>query len=301
MPGTQQRFRCRHGRDFAATFRRGLHVSKPTLINIAQPGLADAIRSPRAMGVWEVLRRHRRAASASQVAALCQCGHAEAQQDLDLLERATLVRKRRASRGRRAAVYETAVPSISVVFDRGDPGQARIFRSLEQYVTRELEERHFQHEIPITSAPAGHWSYYHCNPMFLEAADIEELRRRIARVEEFVKLLNDRQSASAATPRCNHVMAIRVSPVDGHVMPQPHVRLVSRNLAEAPRRTVATQSIRLSRREREAVRALRDGKSRAAVAKHLGISVHTLGTVCKRAYRKLGINRVSQLQDIAID
>jgi DNA-binding CsgD family transcriptional regulator len=235
------------------------------------------------------------------VAALCQCGHAEAQQDLDLLERATLVRKRRASRGRRAAVYETAVPSISVVFDRGDPGEARIFRSLEQYVTRELEDKHFQHEIPITSAPAGHWSYYHCNPMFLEAADIEELRRRIARVEEFVKLLNDRQSASAATPRCNHVMAIRVSPVDGHVMPQPHVRLVSRNLAEAPRRTVATQSIRLSRREREAVRALRDGKSRAAVAKHLGISVHTLGTVCKRAYRKLGINRVSQLQDIAID
>jgi DNA-binding CsgD family transcriptional regulator len=29
--------------------------------------------------------------------------------------------------------------------------------------------------------------------------------------------------------------------------------------------------------------------------------VYTLGTLCKRAYRKLGINRVSQLRDIAID
>ena len=68
----------------------------------------------------------------------------------------------------------------------------------------------------------------------------------------------------------------------------------------SPRRHDAP-STRLSRREREAVLALRDGKTRAAVAKHLGISVYTLGTRCKRAYRKLGINRVSQLRDIAID
>jgi DNA-binding CsgD family transcriptional regulator len=276
-------------------------LSKSPHINIAQPGLADAIRSPRTMGIWEVLRRYRRAASASRLAELCQCSLAEAQQSLDLLERATLVRKRRASRGRRSAVYETAVSSISVIFDRGDPGEARIFRSLEQFVTRELEGKHFQHEIPITSAPAGHWSYYHCNPMFLEAADIEELRRRIARVEEFVSLLNDRQSESMTVQSCNHVMAIRVSPLGGSVMPQPHVKLVSRNIAEAPRRAVSAPSTRLSRREREAVLALRDGETRAAVAKHLGISVYTLGTLCKRAYRKLGINRVSQLRDIAID
>jgi DNA-binding CsgD family transcriptional regulator len=276
-------------------------VSKSTHINLAQPGLADAIRSPRAMGLWEVLRRHRRAATASQVAALCQCSHAEAQQDLDLLERATLVRKRRASRGRRSAAYEVALQSISVVFDRGDPGHAKLVRILEQYVTNDLEDEHFRHEIPITSASSGHWRYYHCNPLYLEASDLEELKRRIARVEEFVKLLNDRQSASTSTSRCNHAMAIRISPLGGNVMPQPHVKLVSRNVAEAPRRTAASPAQRLSRREREAVLALRDGKSRAAVAKHLGISVHTLGTVCKRAYRKLGINRVSQLRDVSID
>lgn len=276
-------------------------MSKSTHIDIGQPGLADAIRSPRTMGVWEVLRRHRRAASASQVATLCRCTHAEAQQCLDLLERATLVRKRRASRGRRSAVYETARQSISVVFDRADPGHAKLVRILEHYVTNELEDEHFRHEIPITSASVGHWRYYHCNPLFLAADDLEELRRRIARVEEFVRLLNDRQSASTGIHRCNHAMAIRISPLGGSVMPQPHVKLLNRTVAEAPRRPAAAPSHRLSRREREAVLALRDGKSRAAVAKHLGISVHTLGTVCKRAYRKLGINRVSQLQDVSID
>lgn len=253
------------------------------------------------MGIWEVLRRHRRAATASQVAALCQCSHAEAQQALDLLECASLVRKRRASRGRRSAVYETSIQSISVVFDRGDPAQARLVRSLEQYVTRELEHENFRHEIPITSASSGHWRYYHCNPLFLEPADLEELKRRIGRVEEFVKLLNDRQSASTSVPRCNHAMAIRVSPLGGNVMPQPHVKLLNRTVAEATPSPAAAPSHRLSRREREAVHALRDGKSRAAAARHLGISVHTLGTICKRAYRKLGINRVSQLRDVSID
>jgi len=280
---------------------RDRHVSKSTHINLAQPGLADAIRSPRAMGLWEVLRRHRRAATASQVAALCQCSHAEAQQDLDLLERATLARKRRASRGRRSAVYETSVQSISVVFDRGDPAQARLVRSLEQYVTRELEDEHFRHEIPITSASSGHWRYYHCNPLFLEDSDLQELRQRIARVEEFIKLLNDRQSAGTGTPRCNYATLIRVAPLGVRVMPQPHLKLLSRNVAEARRGTGPAHSRQLSRREREAVLALRDGRSRAAVAKHLGISVHTLGTICKRAYRKLGIHRVSQLQHASID
>lgn len=276
-------------------------MSKSTHIDISQPGLADVIRSPRTMGVWEVLRRYRRAASASQVATLCRCTHAEAQQCLDLLERATLVRKRLASRGRRSAVYETARQSISVVFDRGDPAHAKLVRSIEQYVTNELEDEHFRHEIPITSASTGHWRYYHCNPLFVAPDDLDELRRRIARVEEFVRLLNDRQSASSSTHRCNHAMAIRISPLGGNVMPQPHVKLLNRTVADAPRRPADAPAHRLSRREREAVLALRDGSSRATVAKHLGISVQTLGTICKRAYRKLGINRVSQLQDVSID
>lgn len=276
-------------------------LSKSTLISIAQPGLIQAMRSQHAMGLWEMLRRHRRPASASDLAALCECSHAEAQRALDLLERATLVRKRRASRRRRSAVYETAVQAISVVFDRGDPDHAKLIRDFEQYIAHELEDEHFRHELPITHAPSGYWRYYHCNPLFLEPSDLQELKQRILRVEEFIKLLNDRQAASASTSRCNYATLLRVAPLGGKVMPQPHLKLVSRTVAEARRGASATQSPRLSRREREAVLALRDGRTRAAVAEHLGISVHTLGTICKRAYRKLGINRVTQLKDVWID
>lgn len=281
--------------------QRSRHLSESTHISIAHPGLVEAIRSRHAMGLWEMLRRHRRAASVSEVAALCQCSHAEAQRALDLLQRATLVRKRRASRGRRSVVYEVAVQAISVVFDHTVPAHEKLLRDFEHYITHELEDEHFRHEIRIASAPSGCWRYYHCNPLFLEDSDLQELRQRIARVEEFIKLLNDRQSSGTSTPRCNYATLIRVAPLGVRVMPQPHLKLLSRNVAEARRGTGAAHSRQLSRREREAVLALRDGRSRAAVAKHLGISVHTLGTICKRAYRKLGIHRVSQLQDASID
>jgi len=276
-------------------------LSKSIHISIEQPGLLEAIRSHDTMGLWEVLRRHRRAAKASDVAALCRCGLAEAQRALDLLERAKLVRRRQASRGRRSFVYEVTMQSISVVFDRRDPSHEKLIRAFDHYVLHELEDEHFRHEIPITRAPAGCWRYYHCNPLFLSDADLRELKQRIARVEEFVKLLNDRQSAGDSTPPCNYTTLMRVAPLGGHVMPQPHLKLVSSKVAEAQRRTGAAQPRGLSRREREAVLALRDGRSRAAVAEHLGISVQTLGTICKRAYRKLGIHRVSQLQDASID
>lgn len=280
---------------------RSLRVSKSPLISIAQPGLMQAIRSQHAMGLWEMLRRYRRPASSADVAALCQCSHGEAQRALDLLERATLVRKRRASRGRRSVLYEATVQSIAVVFDRDDPGHQKLMRTFEHYVSHELEDDHFRHEIPITHAPSGYWRYYHCNPLFLEPSDLQELKQRILRVEEFIKLLNDRQSVGSGTSRCNYAALFRVAPLGGHVMPQPHLKLVSRNVADARAGASPARSGRLSRREREAVLALRDGTSRAAVAKHLGISVHTLGTICKRAYRKLGIHRVAQLRDVWID
>ena len=198
-------------------------------------------------------------------------------------------------------MYETSLQAISVLVDLGDSEHARLVRSLERYMTQELEVEHFKHETSIVGAGKGTWRYHHCRPLSLDEADLLELKARIARVEEFIRLLNDKQSADARTSNCNHAVAIRVAPLRGDVMPQPHVELVSREIHAARRAASVTPGAKLSRREREALLALRDGKTRAAVAQHLGISVLTLGTICKRAYRKLGINRVSQLRDISLE
>jgi len=273
----------------------------PTHISITQPGLAEAIQRPRVMALWERLRRHRRAASASEIAALCSYGKPEAQVALDLLERAALVRKRKASRARRTALYETAVASISVLVDLRDPAHAQIVHGLERYMKHDLESEQFRQETSITLAGRGFWRYHHCSPLVLDPSDLRELKQRIGRVEEFIRLLNDKQSAAGDMSGCNHAISIRVAPLRGYVMPQPHVEVVSQEIHAARRGTRVVPPHALSRREREAVLALRAGQTRAAVAKNLGLSVLTVGTICKRAYRKLGIHRASQLHDISID
>ena len=276
-------------------------MSRSRHIILTQPGLADAIRRPRVLALWERLRRHRRAASAAELAALCKYSSSETQVALDLLEQASLVRKRRASRTRRITLYEIAVPAISVMVDLKDPVHAELVRGIERYMREDLESDQFRQETSITLAGRGYWRYHHCSPLVLDPSDLRELKQRIARVEEFIRLLNDKQSTGAGTSTCNHAISIRVAPLRGHVMPQPHVELVTTSIEMERRGTQPGSPQRLSRREREAVIALRSGQTRAAVAKHLGISVLTLGTVCKRAYRKLGINRVSQLHGISID
>ena len=162
----------------------------PTHISITQPGLAEAIQRPRVMALWERLRRHRRAASASEIAALCSYGKPEAQVALDLLEQAALVRKRKASRGRRTALYETAVTSISVLVDLRDPVHAEIVHGLERYMKHDLEDAQFRNEAPITSVGRGFWRFHHCSPLLLDASDLRELKQRISRVEEVIRLLN---------------------------------------------------------------------------------------------------------------
>ncbi len=51
----------------------------------------------------------------------------------------------------------------------------------------------------------------------------------------------------------------------------------------------------LAPREREIALALADGLTRKHVAEQLGLSVHTVATVARRIYRKLGVTSQAEL------
>jgi DNA-binding CsgD family transcriptional regulator len=139
--------------------------------------------------------------------------------------------------------------------------------------------------------------------MVLDEGDLRELKRRIARVEEFVRLLGDKHGSDrgGASMRCNHGLAIRIEPLAGHVLPQPHVEFVSPTTVAERRSIRGVAHEALTARERQIARALRDGQPRAEVARRLGISALTVGTLCKRLYRKLGIRRAAQLHDFTLE
>ena len=51
----------------------------------------------------------------------------------------------------------------------------------------------------------------------------------------------------------------------------------------------------LSPREREIALALTDGLSRKQIADQLGVSVHTVATLARRAYKKIGVSSQTEL------
>ncbi len=268
-----------------------------------RPGLLDAIRDLEAMGLWECLRCAGEPLTAAELARRTSRGLPAVHAALDRLAHAGLVETKLARGRRRAVAYAVAMRELSIVIDSQNPEERRIVNEVASFINREMAGALFAARRPIGGASQTGWHFHHCGPLVLDESDLGELKRRIARVEEFVRLLADKHGTQGQreAPRCNHGMVIRIEPLEGHVLPQPHVEFVSEATVRdrATVRGVAHEA--LTARERQIARALRDGQPRAEVAMRLGISAHTVGTMCKRIYRKLGIRKAAQLHDFALD
>jgi DNA-binding CsgD family transcriptional regulator/DNA-binding transcriptional ArsR family regulator len=272
-------------------------------IELMRPGLLDAVRDLEAMGLWECLRRAGEPVAAAELARRTSRELGAVHAALDLLARAGLVTTKKARGQRRTVAYLAAVREISIVVDASDPAQCRIVNEVAQIINREMAGALFNARRAIGTTGPNTWHFHHCSPMTLDADDLTELKRRIARVEEFVRLLGDKHGSDrgGASMRCNHGLAIRIEPLAGHVLPQPHVEFVSPTTVAERRSIRGVAHEALTARERQIARALRDGQPRAEVAKRLGISALTVGTLCKRLYRKLGIRRAAQLHDFTLE
>ena len=254
------------------------------------------------MGLWECLRRARTPVTAGELAKRTARTLAAVHAALDLLSRAGLVETKKARGRRRTVAYTVSVRELSIVIDASDPAQRRLVNEVADYINRELSESLFKARTPIGSTGPNTWHFHHCSPMTLDAEDLTELKRRVARVEEFVRLLGDKHAGEHASlpQRCNHGMVIRIEPLGAHVLPQPHVEFVSTNTVKERGSIRGVAHERLTARERQVARALRDGQSRAEVARRLGIAPMTVGTLCKRIFRKLGIRRAAQLHSFEL-
>jgi DNA-binding CsgD family transcriptional regulator/predicted transcriptional regulator len=270
---------------------------KSNAIELHRPGLLDAIKDIEAMGLWECLRGARKPMTAAELARQTTRDLATVHAALDRLARAGLVTTKMARGRRRTVAYAVSTREISIVIDAKDPLQCRIVNEVATFINREMSETLFKARRPIGTTGPNTWNFHHCSPLTLDAEDLTELKRRIARVEEFVRLLGDKHAGKRASgpARCNHGLVIRIEPLAEHVLPQPHVEFVSTTTVRERGSIPGVAHESLTARERQVAQALRDGNSRAEVAQRLGITEHTVGTLCKRLYRKLGIRRAAQL------
>jgi DNA-binding CsgD family transcriptional regulator len=138
----------------------------------------------------------------------------------------------------------------------------------------------------------------------LSQEELAELRRRVLAVVSFLNMPkkggqeSKLGSKGADEPQgCNQAISITLDPLVGGLIPSPTIITSPRSKLDQwdGSKADAAGLPGLTPREREVALALADGLSRAQVADRLQLSVHTISTFARRAYRKLGVTSQAEL------
>ena len=226
------------------------------------------------------------------------------QRQIDLLARHGLVASVRARKPRKSIGYRVSTERIVVTFADKRPESVQRAMASSDAVCREFQRCIDAFADPAFHPAAGVRFRQHTIQHFTKE-DHAELRRRMLAVIEFLaaprpRPLQPRASRTSSIPPsafCNQAISIRLDPLVGNLLPLPAVWMTPRSKLERAERPAADKTglPALAPREREVALALAEGLTRAHVAERMRLSVHTVSTVARRVYRKLGVSSQAAL------
>ena len=264
------------------------------------PGLLDALSDVDAMCLWEVIRAQRTPVTLPELTTLTGASAGVVQTRLDMLANAGLVRTVRARKPRNSVGHVVAHQRLVVAFDQSDPATVARIREISKTYERYADDLILNHG-ETGSDPSTTCRSRYVGVDQLDQADFADLRRRIDSVCEFWNMLANKNAPPHGSGRrlrtANHAICIRVEPLSPGKLPIPEAWF--RPLEAAERVAADHGSVKgrrlLTTREAEVARALATGLQRKQLATHLGVSIHTLTTMCKRIYAKLGVHSQAEL------
>lgn len=267
-------------------------------IDVSDSRSLAAIGDPERCGVFEVLRCFRKPATLQQLAIATGIPRLRLASLVDGLVEAGIVRGQPAKGRRRQPTFEAACQQIVVLFDTGNHAECELVRKHMDAVTADQRLAADETRKHGVSHPAG-TVYHESRGKFLLRPDQHaELRRRLHAVDEFVNQI----AADCTVPEptapllCNHLIEIRVAPLRTPLLPLPWILAADRrtapDLAKAAHRSTAPD---LGRREQQVAIAMAHGETRPEIARRLGLSPHTVASISKRIYAKLGVSSRAQL------
>jgi len=273
------------------------NLSADFTLDLAKPGVVDLLCNQRALSVWEVLRRNRRAAPRSEVAQQLRMPEPDVQKDLDLLVGFGLVERVPASRNLRSGGHRVTCPRIVVLIDPQDASyQPLVSKVLEVVSERRIEIIRRQNRASaqlFRKRIKRSFSWLHVND-----EEFEEVRMLLRSFDALVKRIEARQLRNPSPPseRPNLHMALCVTPLDGDNLPAPPLEVTTCEQLERNRGVQSAQGMeQLSPREREVIMLLLGGRTEKEAAQSLGLSPGTVRTHVVHAYEKLGVKRRSEL------
>jgi DNA-binding CsgD family transcriptional regulator/DNA-binding MarR family transcriptional regulator len=272
-------------------------------LDAGDPGVLELFAEPRTLRTWEFIRISKSAATISDLVAAIGTERAEVHRQVDSLVAQGLLRVLRARKPRREFGYRATCDQIIVSFDDHDEEVVARLIATGDAVDRDYIDCVERHADPEFHSQAGF--RFRMSGMYqLSQEELAELRRRVLAVVSFLNMpkkggqKSKLGSTGADEPQgCNQAISITLDPLVGGLIPSPTIITSPRSKLDQwdGSKADAAGLPGLTPREREVALALADGLSRAQVADRLQLSVHTISTFARRAYRKLGVTSQAEL------
>lgn len=270
---------------------------KSQSLSISAPGLVHVLRDIRTMQRWEILRRSQRGHTVAQLAFESRSSLAEAQEALDRLEAVGLVAKQRMNARTKQIRYRAAMERLVISFDKSVELDRDLMREVEHGM-REYSRSVIDGCDSIRrSNEKGRVSVHGVTSVVLTVEDAcavrDAFRGAYALLVEAER--RARQSEDSVEKRGYH-LGFEMRELNQPELPMAEVFMVEQTVFDEHRELLCNAaSMVLSPRELEVARALEAGKSRPQIARELGLSEHTVVTLSKRIYKKLGVHNRTEL------
>lgn len=270
---------------------------KSQSLSIAAPGLVHVLRDIRTMQRWEILRRSQRGHTVAQLATESRSSLAETQEALDRLEAVGLIAKQRMNARTRQIRYRAAMERLVISFDKSAELHRDLMREVEQGM-REYSRSVIDGCDSIRrSNEKGRVSIHGVTSVVLTAEDAcavrDAFRSAYALLVEAER--RARQSEDSVEKRGYH-LGFEMRELNQPELPMAEVFMVELTVFDEHWHLLCNAaSLLLSPRELEVARGIEAGRSRPQIARELGLSEHTVVTLSKRIYKKLGVHSRAEL------
>lgn len=264
---------------------------------ISSPGLVPVLRDIRTMQRWEILRRARRGYTAAQLAEESTSSLESTQDSLDRLEAVGLVVRQRASSRTGRVCYRAPMERLIVAFDRTSETDRTLMQAMEGGM-REYSRSVIDGAESVKRVnPQGSIAIHGVTSVLLLEEDAcavrDAFRSAYALLVEAER--RARESQVAAGARGYHV-TLEMRELNEPERPMAEVFMVEQSIADENRKILhQAASMLLSPRELLVAKALGEGKSRPQIAREFGLSAHTVVTMSRRIYQKLGVHSRAEL------
>lgn len=272
-------------------------MNESTLIlEFSDPGVSELLEREDVFRTWEFIRRMGRIVTVEDITGAINLDRGVVHQQIDRMMGHGMLEKVRARKPRLTTGYRAVAEQIVVTFDEHDPKAMEKMIEIGKTHAEEFEQDMAAHADPAFHSKAG-FRFRQNIALHLSKDELDELRRRVLAVVSFLNLpRNPPRGSQGLDPEgkpqyCNQAISIALDPLVGELLPMPTVITTPRSKVGQWDKSAAMAGGlgALSRREREIALAVTDGLSRQKIADQLGLSVNTISTLIRRAYRKIGV------------